>query len=137
MTKTIVVDHQNVEAAKAVIEIAGGPDHVDPLIVKIAAAKPASAATADAVRPEVRRNTRVRPRVDLPCASRSGPTSSARGATSASGTWRRRSTRSSTRDDVEVVYRSFELDPSAPEVPVETTVESLAKKFGTDVAGRP
>jgi predicted DsbA family dithiol-disulfide isomerase len=39
------------------------------------------------------------------------------------------------RDDVEVVYRSFELDPSAPEVPVETTVESLARKFGTDVAG--
>jgi predicted DsbA family dithiol-disulfide isomerase len=39
------------------------------------------------------------------------------------------------KDDVEVVYRSFELDPSAPEVPVETTVESLAKKFGTDVAG--
>ena len=39
------------------------------------------------------------------------------------------------RDEVEVVYRSFELDPSAPEVPVETTVESLARKFGTDVAG--
>ena len=39
------------------------------------------------------------------------------------------------RDDVEVEYRSFELDPSAPQVPVETTVESLAKKFGTDVAG--
>jgi len=39
------------------------------------------------------------------------------------------------RDDVEVVYRSFELDPTAPEVPVETTVESLARKFGTDVAG--
>jgi predicted DsbA family dithiol-disulfide isomerase len=38
-------------------------------------------------------------------------------------------------DEVEVVYRSFELDPSAPEVPVETTVESLARKFGTDVAG--
>ena len=38
-------------------------------------------------------------------------------------------------DAVEVVYRSFELDPNAPEVPVETTVESLAKKFGTDVAG--
>ena len=37
--------------------------------------------------------------------------------------------------DVEVVYRSFELDPSAPEVPVETTVESLARKFGTDVPG--
>jgi predicted DsbA family dithiol-disulfide isomerase len=39
------------------------------------------------------------------------------------------------RDDVEVVYRSFELDPTAPEVPVESTVESLARKFGTDVAG--
>ena len=39
------------------------------------------------------------------------------------------------RDDVQVEYRSFELDPSAPQVPVETTVESLAKKFGTDVAG--
>jgi predicted DsbA family dithiol-disulfide isomerase len=39
------------------------------------------------------------------------------------------------RDEVEIVYRSFELDPSAPEVPVETTVESLARKFGTDVAG--
>jgi predicted DsbA family dithiol-disulfide isomerase len=39
------------------------------------------------------------------------------------------------RDQVEVVYRSFELDPSAPQVPVETTVESLAKKFGTDVPG--
>ena len=38
-------------------------------------------------------------------------------------------------DDVEVVYRSFELDPTTPEVPVETTVESLARKFGTDVAG--
>jgi predicted DsbA family dithiol-disulfide isomerase len=39
------------------------------------------------------------------------------------------------REDVEVVFRSFELDPTAPEVPVETTVESLARKFGTDVAG--
>ncbi|MXG88132.1 DsbA family protein [Nocardioides flavescens] len=39
------------------------------------------------------------------------------------------------RDDVEVVYRSYELDPSAPEVPVETTEEALARKFGTDVAG--
>ena len=39
------------------------------------------------------------------------------------------------RDRVEVVYRSFELDPTAPEVPVETTVESLARKFGTDVTG--
>jgi len=39
------------------------------------------------------------------------------------------------RDQVEIVYRSFELDPTAPEVPVETTPESLARKFGTDVAG--
>src|SRR4051794_18316747 len=39
------------------------------------------------------------------------------------------------RDDVEVVYRSFELDPTTPEVPVERTVESLAAKFGTDVPG--
>ena len=37
---TIVVDHENVEAAKALIEIMGGPEHVDPLIVKIANAKP-------------------------------------------------------------------------------------------------
>lgn len=36
-------------------------------------------------------------------------------------------------DEVEVVYHSFELDPTAPQVPVETTVEALAKKFGTDV----
>jgi len=39
------------------------------------------------------------------------------------------------RDEVEVVYRSFELDPTAPEVAVETTVEALARKWGTDVAG--
>jgi len=37
-------------------------------------------------------------------------------------------------DEVELVYRSFELDPSAPEVPVETVVESLARRWGTDVA---
>ena len=40
MTRTIVVSHMQVQAAKAVIEIAGGPDKVDPLIVKIAAAEP-------------------------------------------------------------------------------------------------
>jgi hypothetical protein len=39
-TKTIFVSHLQVEAAKTVIEIAGGPEGVDPLIVKIAAAKP-------------------------------------------------------------------------------------------------
>jgi predicted DsbA family dithiol-disulfide isomerase len=38
------------------------------------------------------------------------------------------------RAEVEVVYRSFELDPSAPEVPVESTVEALARKWGTGVA---
>ncbi|MGH3351418.1 MAG: DsbA family oxidoreductase [Nocardioides sp.] len=37
------------------------------------------------------------------------------------------------RDEVEIVYHSFELDPSAPQVPVETTVEALAKKFGASV----
>jgi predicted DsbA family dithiol-disulfide isomerase len=39
------------------------------------------------------------------------------------------------RGEVEIVYRSFELDPSAPQVATETTVESLARKWGTDVAG--
>ncbi|HWU32174.1 MAG TPA: DsbA family oxidoreductase [Marmoricola sp.] len=32
--------------------------------------------------------------------------------------------------DVEVVWRSFELDPSAPVVPVETVAESLGRKYG-------
>ena len=41
---TLVVDHENVEAAQALIEIMGGPEHVDPLIVKIANAKPRAAA---------------------------------------------------------------------------------------------
>ncbi len=39
------------------------------------------------------------------------------------------------RDDVEVVYRSFELDPTAPQEAVESTVEALARKWGTDVEG--
>ncbi len=33
-------------------------------------------------------------------------------------------------DEVEIVYRSFELDPSAPRVPVETVAESLGRKYG-------
>jgi predicted DsbA family dithiol-disulfide isomerase len=33
-------------------------------------------------------------------------------------------------DEVELVWRSFELDPSAPEVPVETVAESLGRKYG-------
>ncbi len=33
-------------------------------------------------------------------------------------------------DDVEVVYRSFQLDPAAPRVPVETVAEHLGAKYG-------
>jgi predicted DsbA family dithiol-disulfide isomerase len=32
--------------------------------------------------------------------------------------------------DIEVVWRSFELDPSAPAVPVESVAESLGRKYG-------
>lgn len=34
------------------------------------------------------------------------------------------------RDDIEIVYRSFQLDPAAPRVPVETVAESLGTKYG-------
>jgi hypothetical protein len=40
VTRIIVVSHLQVEAAKTVVELAGGVDNVDPLIAKIAAAKP-------------------------------------------------------------------------------------------------
>jgi DNA-binding transcriptional regulator LsrR (DeoR family) len=40
MSQVIAVSRQQIEAARAVIELAGGPDKVDPLIVKIAEAKP-------------------------------------------------------------------------------------------------
>jgi predicted DsbA family dithiol-disulfide isomerase len=33
-------------------------------------------------------------------------------------------------EDVEIVWRSFELDPSAPEEPVETVAEALGRKYG-------
>jgi predicted DsbA family dithiol-disulfide isomerase len=33
-------------------------------------------------------------------------------------------------DEVEVVYRSFELDPTAPAEPTETVVEALGRKYG-------
>jgi len=33
-------------------------------------------------------------------------------------------------DDVEIVWRSFLLDPSAPDEPVETVAESLGRKYG-------
>ncbi|MDQ6522297.1 DsbA family oxidoreductase [Nocardioides sp. LHD-245] len=38
------------------------------------------------------------------------------------------------RDEVEVVYRSYELDPFAPDVGTETTVQVLGRKFGADEA---
>ncbi|WP_372736884.1 DsbA family oxidoreductase [Nocardioides sp.] len=34
------------------------------------------------------------------------------------------------RDEVEVIYRSFELDPSAPEVGVESISAALGRKYG-------
>jgi predicted DsbA family dithiol-disulfide isomerase len=39
------------------------------------------------------------------------------------------------RDEVEIVYRSYELDPFAPEVGTESTVTVLGRKFGADEAG--
>jgi predicted DsbA family dithiol-disulfide isomerase len=33
-------------------------------------------------------------------------------------------------EDVEVVWRSFQLDPAAPTVPVETVAEALGRKYG-------
>jgi predicted DsbA family dithiol-disulfide isomerase len=36
---------------------------------------------------------------------------------------------------VEVVWRSFQLDPSAPQVPVETVAESLGRKYGGGTEG--
>ena len=38
-------------------------------------------------------------------------------------------------DQVEVVYRSYELDPFAPEVGTESTVTVLGRKLGQDEAG--
>ncbi len=64
-----------------------------------------------------------------------GPTSSARGATSASATSRRRWRASTTATTSRSSTAPSSSTRRAPEVPVETTVESLAKKFGTDVAG--
>ncbi len=39
------------------------------------------------------------------------------------------------RDEVEVVWRSFQLDPSSPSTPTETVVEALGRKYGGGVAG--
>ena len=38
-------------------------------------------------------------------------------------------------EEVEVVWRSYELDPFAPEHGTESTVQVLARKWGTDEAG--
>jgi predicted DsbA family dithiol-disulfide isomerase len=38
--------------------------------------------------------------------------------------------RSGHRDEIEVVYRSFQLDPSSPRVPTESVVEHLGHKYG-------
>jgi hypothetical protein len=40
VTTTITVSAEQVESARALVEISGGPDKVDPLIAKIAAAEP-------------------------------------------------------------------------------------------------
>lgn len=37
------------------------------------------------------------------------------------------------RDAVDVTWRSFQLDPSAPKVPVETTRAMLARKYGVSL----
>ncbi len=34
------------------------------------------------------------------------------------------------RDDIEIVYRSFQLDPASPRVPEESVVEHLGAKYG-------
>ena len=39
------------------------------------------------------------------------------------------------RDEVEVVWRSFQLDPSSPSTPTETVVEHLGRKYGGGTAG--
>ena len=38
-------------------------------------------------------------------------------------------------DEVEVVYRSFELDPTAPTEPTETVVQALGRKYGGGPTG--
>jgi predicted DsbA family dithiol-disulfide isomerase len=39
------------------------------------------------------------------------------------------------RDEVEVVWRSFQLDPSAPTTPTETVAEHLGARYGGGAAG--
>ncbi len=56
--------------------------------------------------------------------------SCARGAISASAGWRRLSTRFPHRDEVEVVWRAFELDPAAPRRRILSAADHLAEKYG-------
>lgn len=37
------------------------------------------------------------------------------------------------RDEVEIVWHSFQLDPTAPATSTETTTEHLSRKYGTDL----
>jgi predicted DsbA family dithiol-disulfide isomerase len=39
------------------------------------------------------------------------------------------------RNEIEIVYRSFELDPSSPRVPVQTVAEHLGAKYGGGAEG--
>jgi predicted DsbA family dithiol-disulfide isomerase len=39
------------------------------------------------------------------------------------------------RDEVEIVWHSFQLDPSAPTTPIETVAEHLGSKYGGGAAG--
>lgn len=47
MTIRIAVTDDQVESAKALVDISGGPDKVDPLTAKIASAKPKGRKTID------------------------------------------------------------------------------------------
>jgi hypothetical protein len=47
VTRTISVTNEQVESARALIEILGGPDKVDPLIAKIASAEPRGTTNRD------------------------------------------------------------------------------------------
>ncbi len=39
------------------------------------------------------------------------------------------------RDEVEIEWRSYQLDPTAPQVPTESVAESLGRKYGVGVDG--
>jgi hypothetical protein len=47
VSTTIAVSAEQVESARALVDISGGPDKVDPLIAKIASAEPKSGKDVD------------------------------------------------------------------------------------------